>query len=301
MPLSDTLAVRASGGYEKLAGFTDALSVAVLGPNAQPVLADPGNPLTSPPVFTEKRGIDRSETWYVRGALLWKPTDALKVTLTYQHQTDQSEGYSQASPGSHYDQTLYMDQPGAFRTDLVSLDASYDLGFASLSSSSSYTSQSAESQYDITGLIESLASAYNNYPRILSPILDRSTDKTYTEEIRLVSKDSGPWDWVVGSYYSHRQQTLSQVEPILCLAAWSELPGSGRPAGCTVEGPNCPYPTFGDFVQYYNGGIRPSLNSYPDLDFTLDRRVTFRDFAVFNETSYHFTDKWQATAGVRVF
>jgi outer membrane receptor protein involved in Fe transport len=301
LPLSDTLAFRASGGDEKLAGFTDALSVAVLGPNAQPVLADPSNPLTSPPVFTEKRGIDRSETWYARGALLWKPTDALKVTLTYQHQTDQSDGYSQASPGSHYDQTLYMDQPGSFRTDLASLDAAYDLGFASLSSSSSYTSQSAVSQYDITGLIESLAAVYNNYPRILSPILDHSTDKTYTEEIRLVSKESGPWDWVVGSYYSHRQQTLSQVEPILGLAAWSELPGSGRPAGCTVEGPNCPYPTFGDFVQYYNGGIRPSLDYYPDLDFTLNRRVIFRDFAVFNETSYHFTDKWQATAGVRVF
>ncbi len=301
LPLGDTMAFRASGGYEKLAGFTDALSVAVLGPNAQPVLADPGNPLTSPPVFTEKRGVDESDTWYVRGALLWKPTDALKLTLSYQHQTDQSDGYSQTRPGSRYDQSLYMDQPGAFRTDLGALDASYDLGFASLSSSSSYTSQSSISQYDITGLIESLATIYDNYPRILSPILDRSTDKTFTEEVRLVSKDTGPWDWVVGSYFSHRQQTLSQVEPILGLAAWSELPGSGQPAGCTVQSAACPYPTFGDFVQYYNGGIRPSLNSYPDLDFTLNRDVTFRDFAVFNETSYHFTDKWQATAGVRVF
>src|ERR1700728_1919178 len=89
LPISDTMAFRGSGGYEKLAGFTDALSVAVLGPNAQPVLADPGNPLTSPPVFAEKRGIDSSETWYARGALLWKPTDTLKLTLSYQHQTDQ--------------------------------------------------------------------------------------------------------------------------------------------------------------------------------------------------------------------
>jgi iron complex outermembrane recepter protein len=301
LPISDTLAFRASGGYEKLAGFTDALSVAVLGPNAQPIQADPANPLTSPPVFAEQRGIDWSNTWYARGALLWKPSEALKMTLSYQHQTDQSGGYSQQRPGDRYDQTLYMDQPGAYRTDLAALDASYDLGFASLSSSSSYTSQSAVSQYDITGLIESLASIYDNYPRILSPILDHSKDKTVTEEIRLTSKDTGPWDWVVGSYYSRRQQTLSQIEPILGLAAWSELPGSGRPAGCTVESATCPYPSFGDFVQYYNGGIRPSLNYYPDLDFTLDRHVTFRDFALFNETSYHFTDKWQATAGARVF
>jgi iron complex outermembrane receptor protein len=301
LPLSDSFAFRASGGYEKLAGFTDALSVAVLGPNAQPVLADPANPLTSPAVFAPKRGVDRSATWYARGALLWKPSDVLKFELTYQHQTDQSAGYSQARPGYRYGQTLYMDQPGSYKTDLGALEASYDLGFASLSSSSSFTSQTAVSQYDITGLIESLASIYDNYPRILSPILDHSTDKTATEEIRLASKDTGPWDWVVGSYYSHRSQTLSQVEPILGLASWSEIPGSGRPAGCTVLSADCPYPTFGDFIQFYNGGIRPSLNSYPDLDFTLNRSVTFKDFALFNETSYHFTEKWQATAGARLF
>jgi iron complex outermembrane recepter protein len=301
LPISDNMAFRASGGYERLAGFTDALSVAVLGPNAQPVLANPADPLTSPPVFGEHRGVDWSDTWYARGALLWKPTDGLKLTLSYQHQTDQSGGYSQAAPGSRYDQTLYVDQPGSTRTDLGSLDASYDMGFATLSSSSSYTSQSAYSEYDITGLIESLASIYDNYPRILSPIFDNSTDKIFTEEVRLASETKGPLDWVVGSYYSHREQTLSQVEPILGLAAWSELPGSGRPAGCTVESDTCPYPTFGDVVQYYNGGIRPSLNSYPDLDFTLNRSVTFRDFAVFNETSYHLTDKWQVTGGVRVF
>jgi outer membrane receptor protein involved in Fe transport len=126
LPISDTMAFRGSGGYEKLAGFTDALSVAVLGPNAQPVLANPSNPLTSPPEFTEQRGVDRSETWYARGALLWKPTDALKFTLSYQHQTDQSDGYSQTRPGYQNAQTLYMDQPGSFRTDLGALDLSYD-------------------------------------------------------------------------------------------------------------------------------------------------------------------------------
>jgi iron complex outermembrane receptor protein len=37
------------------------------------------------------------------------------------------------------------------------------------------------------------------------------------------------------------------------------------------------------------------------LNFTLDRHVTFSDLAAFNETTYHFTDKWQATAGGRIF
>jgi iron complex outermembrane recepter protein len=307
LPISDTMAFRVSGGYERLAGFTDAISVASLGPNAQPILADPNDPRDSGLVFTEHRGVDWSNTWYARTVLLWKPADGLKLTWTYQHQTDQSGGYSQARPGYEYEQTLYMDQPGSLQTDLGAFDLSYDAGFATISSDSSYTSQSAFSQFDDTGLIESLAMYYGNYPRTLSPILDNSADKAFTQEVRVLSKNSGPWDWVTGAYYSDRKQTLAQAEPILGFASWSQLPGTGnfpgavQPPDCTVQSATCPYPTFGDIIQYYKGGIRPSLNSYPDLNFTLDRHVTFRDFALFNETSYHFTDKWQATAGARVF
>jgi iron complex outermembrane recepter protein len=302
IPLSDSIAFRGSGGYEKLAGFTDAASVAVLNANAQPVLANPSDPVNSPGVFTEKRGVDRSATWYTRGALLWKANEALEFTLSYQHQSDQSDGYSQVRPGERYSQTLYMDQPGSFKTDLASLDASYDIGFATLTSSASYTKQTYDSQYDLTGLIEELASFYGNYPRTLSPIDDAGSDKVFTEEVRLVSKRSGPWDWVTGAYYSDQKQTLQEVEPILGFADWSELPGTGRPAGCTVLNTvTCPYPTFGDVIQYYQGGIRPSQNPDPDLNFTLNRRVSFSDLAAFNETSYHFTDQWQATGGARIF
>ena len=307
LPISDTVAFRASGGYERLAGFTNAISVAVLDQNAQPVPADPTDPVHSGLLFTEHRDVDWSDTWYARTVLLWKPTDALKLTVSYQHQTDQSGGFSEIRPGYEHAQTLYMDQPGSFQTDLGAFDFSYDAGFATVSSSSSYTNQSSLTQWDTTGLIESLASYYGNYPRILSPVLSRATDKAFTEEARLVSKNSGPWDWVAGAYYSDRRQTLDEVEPILGFASWSQLPGTGnypginQPTGCTVESATCPYPTFGDVIQYYKGGVRPSLNPYPDLNYTLDRHVSFTDFALFEETSYHFTDKWQATAGARIF
>jgi outer membrane receptor protein involved in Fe transport len=301
LPLGDTVAFRASFGYEKLGGFTDAKDVAVLTTGAQPVLANPADPLTSGAVFAAKRSVDWSGTWYARGALLWKASDDLKVEFAYQHQTDQSGGYSQTNPAYRYTQTLYVDQPGSFSTDLGSLDVTLDAGFATISADSSLTSQSSRSQYDLTGLIESLAMYYGNYPRTLSPIYIQSADKAFTEEVRMVSKNSGPWDWVTGAYYSSRHQTLDQVEPILGFGAWSQLPGSGQPAGCTVQSPTCPYPSFGDVIQYYKGGIRPSLEQDPDLNFTMDRHVSFSDAALFNETSYHFTDKWQATAGGRIF
>jgi len=301
LPLSETVAVRASAGYERLAGFTNALSVAEITANAQPVLADPGDPLHSGLVFTRQRDVDWSNTWYARTALLWKPGDDWKFTLTYQHQTDQSGGYSQTNPLYRYDQTLYVDQPGTFSTDLGSIDVSKDVGFATVSSNSSYTSQSSTSEYDLTGLFESVAKYYGNYPRNLSPIYITSSDKAFTEELRLVSQNSGPWDWVTGAYFSDRRQTLEQYETLEGFGSWSQLPGSGLPAGCTVQSPACPYPTFGDVIQYVNGGINPSQLPNPDLNFTFDRHVSFMDTAVFNETSYHLTDKWQATAGGRLF
>lgn len=301
LPLSETMAVRASAGYERLAGFTNAVSVAEITANAQPVLADPGDPLHSGLVFMQQRAIDWSNTWYARAALLWKPSDDFKFTLTYQHQTDQSGGYSEVNPAYRYEQTLYVDQPGSFQTDLGSFDVSKDAGFATISSNSSLTSQNSTSEYDLTGLFESVASYYGNYPRNLSPIYITSSDKAFTEELRLVSKDSGPWDWVTGAYYSDRKQTLKQYETLEGFGSWSQLPGSGVPAGCTVQSPACPYPTFGDVIQYVNGGINPSQLPNPDLNFTFDRHVSFADTALFNETSYHFNDKWQVTAGGRIF
>jgi iron complex outermembrane recepter protein len=302
LPLADSVALRGSAGYEKLAGFTNALSLAVLGPSDQPVLANVADPVNSPPVFTQRRGVDDSATWYGRVAALWKPTAGVEGILSFQHQTDRSDGFSQERPGYHAAQTLYLDQPGTFDTDLLAVDVSVDIGFATVSSSSSYTNQRSTGAIDETGLIENLHDFYGNYPRSLSPILSKSGDRAATEEVRLVSKDSGLWDWVGGAYYSHRAQNLNLVEPVYGFGAWSQLPGTGVPPGCTVYDPTtCPYPTYGDFVQYYNGGVRPSLEAYPDISFTLDRHVVFSDLATFGETSYHFTDKWQATAGARVF
>ena len=300
VPLSDTLAFRASGGYERLGGFTNAASLAVLDAQRQPVLADPSNPLSSPALFTTAKGVDWSNTEFFRGALRWQPSAAVEVNASYQHQTDNSGGYSQVHPGSRYDQQLYVSQPGTFKTDLGSIDLSVDAGFATVSSSSSDTSQSSASTYDLTGLIESLANFYGNYPRILSPIDIQTTDKAFTEELRLVSKKSGPWDWVVGGYYSERRQFMAQDEPILGFGSWAALPGSGSPPYGAEGSPN--YSTYNDVIQLYKGGISPSQNpGYPDLSFTMNRHVKFNDTAVFSEVSYHLTDRWQVTGGGRLF
>lgn len=300
IPLASTVAVRASGGYERLGGFTDAVSQAVLDANRQPVLADPADPLSSPELFSKARGVDWSTTTYFRGALRWKPNEALEVNASYQHQADDSGGFSEVYPGLRHDQELYLPQPGSFRTDLGALDASLDVGFATASSWSSYTRQTSAATYDLTGLIESLSSFYGNYPRILSPIDTRTSDRAFTEELRLVSKKSGPWDWMAGAYYSDRRQFLYQGEPILGFANWASLVGSGSAPYGSAGAP--PFATYDDLITYYKGGIAPSANpAYPDLSFTMDRNVRFKDEALYSEVTRHLTDKWQVTGGARVF
>ena len=82
VPVNEAFAVRGSAGYEKLSGFTNALSVARIAADNQPLLADPADPLHSGLLFSEQRGIDSSETWYARLAALWKIGGAATLNLS---------------------------------------------------------------------------------------------------------------------------------------------------------------------------------------------------------------------------
>ena len=79
---------------------------------------------------------------------------------------------------------------------LASLEASLDLGFATLTDSTS--------EYDHTGNITSentgfyaqndwFAKYYYNYPRPMETAYRTYGDKAFVEELRLVSKTGGPW------------------------------------------------------------------------------------------------------------
>ena len=81
---------------------------------------------------------------------------------------------------------------------------------------------------------------YGNYPRILSPVYETTHDKLVHRRTpaRSVLKDSGPWDWVAGAYFNHRiQDNGGNTRPLEGFGAWSQIPGSGMPPGCTVENP----------------------------------------------------------------
>lgn len=106
LPLSETLALRASAGYQHYAGFINENYIVKLGPpsSAQnspigiPVSGDPSNPLLGPMVFSPLKDVNTADLWQARAALYFKPSNTLSALLTYYHQEDRSRGAQAISP-----------------------------------------------------------------------------------------------------------------------------------------------------------------------------------------------------------
>jgi iron complex outermembrane recepter protein len=309
IPLSDVAALRGSAGWLGQSGYTDATRLATMsgsGLNEQPVLADPANPLTSGLTYHRQNGVDNGTVWYARLAGLYQMGDVGQLNLTFQHQQTYAGDYPYETPGLQYEQTRDFTEPLNNITDLASLDVSFDVGFATLASTTSFTNQRNSSEHDITGLIEVLNPIlYGNYPRTTSPIWNHDASRTWTEELRLTSKDNGPLKWVAGAWWSYQSQYTYSPETIPGYAAWTALPGTGSPAGCTVYDPNtCPEPTFNDVLRDLYNATPPStpLPGYPaDGVYFYTAKTTFHDLSpIYGEVSYRVTPKWQFTGGGRV-
>jgi outer membrane receptor protein involved in Fe transport len=306
IPFSDAMALRGSVGWEGRSGYTDALSLVSLDRSQQPILADPNSPLTSGLAFHRENGVDNGTVWYARLAGLYELADVAQISLTYQHQETYAGDYPFEQPGLRYEQNRYFKEWLKNHTDLAALDVSLDAGFATISSTSSFTNQHDRSVYDETGLIEELDPIlYGNYPRVSSPLFNHDGIRTLTEELRLTSKDNGPVRWVAGAWYSYQFAENGTTETIPGYASWAALPGTGSPAGCTVyDAVSCPAPTFDDVLQNLYDATPPSnpLAGKPaDGVYYYQANTYFHDFSpLYGEVSYHLTPKWQVTGGGRI-
>ncbi|MDE2305067.1 MAG: TonB-dependent receptor [Gammaproteobacteria bacterium] len=310
VPIGHDAAVRLDAGYQSVAGFIDASNAVVFDSHQQPVLADPANPLTSGLTYQRLRGINAAESYYVRVAADWKPNSWLKASLAYQRQDDHADGFSHQTAssaqmtGSNYvTQTLVPNEPDHRVVDLESLTLTADAGFATVTSSTSYSVDNDANTYDesqfVIGYNLAGPTLYGNYPRVTSLFFNTSHDTSLTQEFRLVSHRGGPWDYAAGAYFQHQTEHLFQYETVPGFASWSELPGSGAAIPPTV--PGAPYSTFGDFVQFYNQGTRPSALSPVDENFTYLKLSGFNDRAVYGELTRHLSPRWQITGGTRFF
>ena len=313
VPLGSSVALRADAGYRKLTGFIDGLKVAQFQPNGQPLLADPSDPLNSDYVYGTLKDVDSSSVAFGRLALLWQVAARFSVLLDYTHEKDHSGGFSTQDVGFDYSTGAPIARPLYTTTQLVpeqyldrtldiaALTLTYDVGFATLTSATSYYNNRYNDLIDISSGQEYFSQLspyyYGGYPRYAAFNYDYSSDKSFVEELRLVSHGGGPWDYVLGGFFRSQRTNLSDPEIWPGFAAWSHLPGSAANYN-TYYGTN--FNTFAEVILGRDGTDPASLTP-TDFFYNNIRDTSYLDRALYGELTRHVTDRWQVTAGVRQF
>ncbi len=297
VPIGSSLALRLSGAYEYQSGVIDASNAYVYdgdigtNPNAQVVLANPADPLNSAAKTRAIEDIDWAKIWFARAALRWQPSDSIDVEASYLHQNSNANAFPFRTGQSGYVNRQFIPvSPIDTDTDLASLTGTFDFGFATLTSASSYSSARSDDLYDNSQIAAAFIQYYGNYPRASTTNYDIVKDRSFVQELRLVSKDSQTFEYVVGAYFQNRRQSTIAFSTVPGLAAYSRLPGSG----VFLD-------TYADDVVLYFGGVRPGSLNPPDTSFTFDRRVRFEELAGFGEFTWHATRALSFTGGGRVF
>lgn len=308
VPLGETLAFRIAANYEKQPGYIDAYGLLRReGVDGAAVLADPTDPVNSAGVYYSKKDWNDQKTFTGRASLLWKPTDVLDIQLAYTH--GQADGHGNPSnnslwaggpnkidpritlpAGGDYVQFATTEQDYTRTTQLTSLDANYDLGFATLSSTTSYLESNGSYRTDTNYLLMQPALIffvpfYAGLP--ISPrwINVNHTDDdahSFSQELRLVSK-TGPdqkIDYVVGAFYKNDRSfgRFANFSP-------------GATARAVAQG--CVLPVL-------LGGCAPITGPDDAANYQTDLQ-NFKDKSVFGEITWHFAPNWQITGGLRHF
>ncbi|MDZ7768443.1 MAG: TonB-dependent receptor [Woeseiaceae bacterium] len=280
VPLADTAAFRLSAGTLQYDGVVDYVNVYELDQNGIPVA--PNGVLDPAASYRRVEDADDVDIKYARAAVAFEPTDTTKFTLSYHMQSDDIGGRRQQTNGPDGFGDSYGEreigsvqlEPSSRDVDLVSLEAEIDLGFATLTSSTSSYNHEGDSVSENTGFYAQLGWLqfyYYNYPRPMASAVRTYSDEAFVQELRLVSNGDNAIDWVVGAFYRDQDLNSTQQSFLRGFENWADT-------------------AFGD----------PDL-IVRDKDFDYERDETFTDLGVFGEVTWHFTDTFRVTGGLRYF
>ena len=276
VPLGDISAMRLVVYWHHLPGFIDAIQ--------------PGGGM-----HTNVNDGDRTG---VRLAFLIKPNEALDITPRVMFQNLTTNGfprvdqynilanpYTTVAPVSIGDREQYTQQREGLLDQflLTDLKLDYNFGSTTLTSITSYTNRHVRVLRDATQLSGSvtysplftplgLVSAANLQAdvRLNSPLYDRTALNVVSEELRLASNGTQLIDWLVGGFFQHVDRHYGQ-----------DLPTPGYDAAVGIPSAS--------------QGAPPDTPFYSDLSYTL------KQYAAFGEATWHITNKWGLTAGLRYY
>jgi outer membrane receptor protein involved in Fe transport len=274
---------------------------------------DRGN-VAAAPVQNVVKGANLERFYSARAALLVKPNDALSITGTLMYQDIRADGYNsfQENPGGLAIYQPYdVEEPYHDYFRLASLKIEYLFDFATLTSATSYWSRdvlqstdSTEALQNINNLTHLVNGSY--VPNFISSLYQESDPTTqFSEEFRLTSSNSGPFEWVGGLYFAKLDSgyiTYNQ-DPGFATALTCGLPSASNPVAGYCP-PGTPYPA-NSTLRYPN----PALPPYPSAQAANSNGVVFNDnnpdtlkqTAIFGEASYKLSSDFKLTAGLRFY
>jgi iron complex outermembrane recepter protein len=235
-------------------------------------------------VQTGTKGDNEISQQGARLGLLWTPNDKLRVELNAIYQRVDADGLDDVAldpttlrpvTGELQDNS-YVQQPFHKDITLLSDRTSYDFGFADLTSVTSYEYSGLKQVTDTTRVFGPLVTAVGGPDPTLAPEDQYIKLQKYTEEVRLASKPSTSFEWLIGAYITYERTSLFQIVPLENANGTLITPFSAPALGATVYSPlavlSIPsiyreYAGFGDVTLHLTpqldlqGGVRYSYNS----------------------------------------
>jgi len=311
LPISDNTALRVTAGTVQNDGFIDYVNLYDLDANGVPLVeSDSGSCVSvddatnaeiigNGSCYHSKNDANDVDIWYARVSLRFEPSDELSLQFNYQTQQDEIGGRRAVSSGVDGWGNAYGDddlgatflEPSERDVQMFSADVVYDAGFATFTSNTSYYDMEDNGWHDNTSLWVSggrdwFNAWYTGNARPAAYVEAGIEDKAIVQEFRLVSNtgEGDVWDWVVGAYYMDQDKTTTNFSHLVGLLDFG--------TACATD-PVCDAGnTFG--LTWYV----PTTN---DIDNYLLREENFTDFAAYGELTYHLSDTFRVTGGLRYF
>jgi iron complex outermembrane recepter protein len=231
-----------------------------------------------------------------RISLLFQPTADISITPRVVYQEVRAHGFNRQEVYNLYanpftttrpavtfnerEQFLQLNEEFSDDTFLADLTASFGFGGADLTSVTSYINRDILVSRDASALTGSV-SVDLGFPAagVLLPsnLVDTTKLETFSQELRLSSTGDGPFQWLIGGFYSNVNRVYAQ-----------RLPTPG-------------YDAFID-ARFGAGTSAAVANGFPlNSPYNADLPYDIEQKAVFGEASYDLTERLTATAGLRYY
>lgn len=270
--VTDYVAFRSASGYYYDPGFIDYTRLLQEpgvslpqpeGPNAVSSAAYDAN-------LFARQDLNFERTFSSRNQLLVQANEDLRAIFTYAYQRTRTDGFQSNSAGvlgtGKYESAARYAEPVNRNAQLISLELNANIAdIVDLVSTTAQTRVRNKTMSDVTDLLLDLDYDYELFPAFSGWNESENERKQINQEVRLVSRHGGPFNWVLGGFYNEQKYQNDYAEHL----------------------PNHPWVDI--------------ATNPEELEYVSYTTSKVTEKAVFGEGTLHITPDFQVTAGARYY